>query len=97
LIEVARHPQVLVKLRQELDSVHSDWTVPFSFNDVSKLNYLQMVINESMSLRPVAAGQFRVAELEIEVEGGYVIPKGTDCLIYFMSMFRHGINVSRIH
>jgi cytochrome P450 len=95
LIEVARHPQVLVKLRQELDSVHSDWTVPFSFNDVSKLNYLQMVINESMRLRPVAAsGQAREAEFDIEVEGGYVIPKGTDCLIYFISMFRQGIKVS---
>ena len=95
LIEVVRHPHILVKLRQELDTIHPDKTKTFTFNELSQLNYLQMVINESMRLRPVgASGQARVAEVDIEVDGGYMIEKGTDCAIYFLSLFRQGLKVT---
>ena len=94
LIEVTRHPHVIITLRQELDAVHPDRSKPFDYSNLSKLSYLQMVINESMRLRPVAAsGQARVAEVDIETDGGYLIPKGTECLLYFVSLFRQGIKV----
>ena len=68
LIEVLKHPYVLTNLRNELDEVHPKWDKPFDAVKLSKLPYLQMVINESMRLRPVAAGgQSRVAEIDIEV------------------------------
>ena len=81
-------------MRLELDSVHPDLNEPFDYSDLSKLSYLQMVINESMRLRPVgASGQARVAEVDIETEEGYIIPKGTDCLLYFVCIFRQGLKV----
>ena len=83
-----------MKLRQELDAVHPDWSTPFDyFSDLSKLSYLQMVINESMRLRPVASGQARISEVDMQTENGYVIPKGSNCIVKFNIMFRQGIKV----
>ena len=98
VIEVTKHPHVLKKLRQELDTVNPDRSNSFEYSHLSQLTYLEMVISESERLRPVAAGgQGRVAEVDIDVPGGYVIPKGTECMLPFISIFRQGIKVSEIH
>ena len=77
IIEISRHPDVLQKLRVELDSlVSSDGVVEFTPQQLSKMEYLSMVIKEGMRLWPVAAsGSNRVLSHDISY-GGYVLPKG---------------------
>ena len=77
IIEISRHPDVLQKLRVELDSlVPSDGVVEFTPQILSKMEYLSMVIKEGMRLWPVAAsGSNRVLSQDISY-GGYLLPKG---------------------
>lgn len=53
LIEIARHPEVYKKIREELELKVPANTTHLSFNDISILPYLDMVIKEGMRLWPV--------------------------------------------
>lgn len=66
LYHLATHKDIQVKLRKAI------------LKDGLESEYLGWCINESLRLEPpVAAGCSRRAEKDIEIEGGYVIPKGT--------------------
>lgn len=95
IIELSRHPEVVVKIRLELDGLfdsrqHS--SVAFTPQHLSKLDYLTTVIKEGMRLWPVAAiGTSRLVGADIQY-GSKVIPKGSAVTVGFFAMFRSGIN-----
>lgn len=91
LAEVARHPEVQRRLQQELDVlITSDSCANGrpSPSLLSKAEYLQWCIFESMRLWPVAGtGSARTMQSELEYKG-YVIPKGHLVMTSFFLMFR---------
>ncbi len=70
---LARHPEVERRLRAELDGVLGG-RCP-GFEDVQRLPYTRMVLDEAMRLYPPAWGTSRNAAVEDEI-GGFRIRKG---------------------
>jgi len=93
MMEVARHPEVLREIQKEIDAVGLYTDQPFQIDDLAQLVYLDQVIKEGMRLWPVGAlGAGRKAEIDYEYKD-MVIPKGCSISVYFIIMFRLGIQV----
>eukprot|EP01042_Synura_sphagnicola_P003913 gene3913-4909_t len=91
MMEVARHPEVLREIQKEIDAVGLYTDQPFQIDDLAQLVYLDQVIKEGMRLWPVAAhGAGRKAETDYKYKD-MVIPKGCSISVYFIIMFRLGI------
>jgi Cytochrome P450 len=76
VIEISRHPSVLLKIRSELDLLITD-NAPFTAQLLSQMKYLTMVIREGMRLWPVLPiGSNRVASRDIQYKE-FVIPRGS--------------------
>lgn len=71
---LTQHPEVVDKIRAELDEKLGDR--PPRFEDFRQLTYLTQVIQESMRVYPPAWTTDRVAIEDDEIKG-YKIPKGT--------------------
>ena len=71
---LSQHPEVARKLQAEVDTVLGD-RVP-TIEDVPKLRYVAMVVQEAMRLYP-PVWVFERQALEDDVICGYAIPKGT--------------------
>ncbi len=74
LFLLSQHPDVAERLRAELDTVLAG-RLP-TFEDLAKLPYLEMVIKESMRVRPPVWGLVVREALEDAQIGDYAIPKG---------------------
>jgi cytochrome P450 len=85
LYELARHPDKQQKLQQELDALPDE--PPLTLAQVSKMEYLNNCLRESMRLWPTATAVGRTTVQEIQYEG-FVIPKGRFVQCNFYSMFR---------
>jgi cytochrome P450 len=83
---LGRHPQARSRLEAEVDQVIG--TRRPSFEDVDRLTYTQMVIDETLRLYPPTAllGREAVAEDEI---GGYSIPAGAMVIPVPFIVHRH--------
>ena len=81
---LSQHPEVVSRLRAELDRTLGDKTPDFT--DLPQLTYTMQVIQESMRLYPPAWITDRIALEEDEING-YYIPKGS-----MMVAFIHGIH-----
>ncbi|CAH9070992.1 unnamed protein product [Cuscuta epithymum] len=80
ICEIIKHPQVLKKVQQELESnVGLDRMVDES--DLEKLKYLEMVIKESLRLHPVAPLLLPHEAREDCVVDGFDIPKGARIIV----------------
>ena len=93
VIELARHPEVVRKLRVELDSNLAPMG-PRSCTaaQLSKLDYLDSVIKEGMRLWPVVAdGSQRKILADIPYKN-FILPKGSSVGIANFAMFRNGIH-----
>lgn len=53
LIELARHPEALVKVKSELDMIKPDPSVPFDVTELSQLTYLNQVLTNSCIDYPI--------------------------------------------
>ena len=71
---LTQHPEIVDKLRAEVDSVLAGRTP--SFADLPALTYTRMVIQEAMRLRPAAWWIPRTAVADDAIDG-YAIPAGT--------------------
>jgi cytochrome P450 len=75
---LSRNPEAEARLHSEIDSVLAGHAP--AIDDVSRLEYTRMVLNESMRLYPPAWAIGRRAIADFEV-GGHTIPAGSDIFI----------------
>jgi cytochrome P450 len=83
---VSQHPSVRQRLHEEALAVYGD-SRP-SYEDLTKLRYTHMVLQEAMRLYPPVWILPRRALAEDEV-GGYHVPAGADVLISPYTLHRH--------
>ncbi|MEV6926540.1 cytochrome P450 [Dactylosporangium sp. NPDC051485] len=81
-----RHPEVWQRLHEEAVSVLGDR--PPRFEDLGRLRYTSMVLEETMRLYPPVWILPRRA-LETDEVGGYHVPAGADVLICPYTLHRH--------
>lgn len=72
---LATHPNIQQILQQEIDETFPNKGKP-TYEALMQMEYLEMVINESMRLYPIANRLERVSKTSVEIEG-VTIPKGT--------------------
>ncbi|RYP67974.1 hypothetical protein DL769_005621 [Monosporascus sp. CRB-8-3] len=78
VFELCTHPEVLRKLRDEVDSFYRERGTLTDYDDLHKLKYLQACINEAMRLHPaVPRGLQRMTPPEGLQVGDYFIPGNT--------------------
>lgn len=83
---LAQHPEIMEKLRAEIKAVFGDETP--SFENLRKLEYTTMVLQESMRLFPPAFAVGREPQADDEVLG-VPIPKGSVMFISICGLHRH--------
>ncbi|XVQ84273.1 cytochrome P450 [Microbispora siamensis] len=81
-----RHPEVRERVRAEAVAVLGDR--PPTYEDLHRLTYTTMVLEEVMRLYPPVWALTRVAVHEDEV-GGYRVPAGADVLVSPYTLHRH--------
>ncbi|MDU0289336.1 cytochrome P450 [Saccharothrix longispora] len=83
---VGRHPEVRERLHEEAVAVYGDRRP--SYEDLTRLRYTNMVLQEAMRLHPPVWILPRRALAEDEV-GGYRVPAGAEVLICPYTLHRH--------
>lgn len=83
---LSRHPEQERRLHEELDAALGGRTP--TFEDLPRLSYAKMVVEEAMRLYPPAWGIARQAREEDEI-GGYRIPAGSPIAILPWVTHRH--------
>ncbi|KAI5945536.1 Cytochrome P450 3A4 [Manis javanica] len=76
---LATHPDVQQKLQEEIDATFPNKTLP-SYDALVQMEYLDMVVNESLRLFPVAGRLERLCKKDVEMKG-VLIPKGTVVMV----------------
>ena len=76
---LTRNPDVYKLVTEEVDRVFGEKT-EIGFDEMNKLTYLEMVIKESMRLKPAVTSTGRQCKQD-SVVGGVVLPKGTGVVI----------------
>nr|XP_020043036.1 cytochrome P450 3A9-like isoform X2 [Castor canadensis] len=72
---LATHPDVQKKLQEEIDVTFPN-KAPATYDSLVQMEYLDMVVNETLRLYPIASRLGRVCKTDIEIKGVF-IPKGT--------------------
>lgn len=85
LIMLAIHQDIQDKVMAELHEVFDDQHSPVTFDDISKLTYLEMVIKESLRHYPVGPFIARKTSEDFPFKGG-VIPKDSIILLNIRKM-----------
>ncbi|XP_058426540.1 cytochrome P450 3A12-like [Diceros bicornis minor] len=83
---LATHPDVQQKLQEEIDATFPD-KAPVTYDALVQMEYLDMVLNESLRLFPIAGRLERVCKKDLEL-GGVFIPKGTVVMVPTFSLHR---------
>lgn len=76
---LATHPDIQQKLQEEIDATFPNKAPP-TYDAVTQMEYLDMVLNESLRLFPVAGRIERTCKKDVEVNGVF-IPKGTVVMV----------------
>lgn len=85
-----KHPQVLAKLREELDATSSGYDV-LSYDEVAKLPYLRACIEEALRVRPASSmGLPRVVPEGGRVIAGHFIEGGVTVSVPTYTLLRNG-------
>ncbi|XP_038618599.1 cytochrome P450 3A24-like [Tachyglossus aculeatus] len=72
---LATHPEVQKKLQEEIDSILPNKASP-TYESISQMDYLDMVVQETLRLFPPGGRLERVCKETIQIKG-LTIPKGT--------------------
>ncbi|XP_052023568.1 cytochrome P450 3A25-like [Apodemus sylvaticus] len=75
MYELATHPDVQKKLQDEIDRALPN-KGPVTYDVLMDMEYLDMVVNESLRLYPIVSRLERVSKKDVEINGVF-IPKGT--------------------
>ena len=76
LYEIGRHPDIQMKLHEEIDNV-AEAGEKRIVDKIRSLKYLECVIKESLRLHPPVPAFDRMLEADLEVVCGCTIPAGT--------------------
>ncbi|XP_036028238.1 cytochrome P450 3A13-like [Onychomys torridus] len=83
---LAIHPDVQKKLQHEIDAVLPN-KAPATYETLVEMEYLDMVVNETMRLYPVTSRVNRLSKKDAEING-VLIPKGTVVVIPIFVLHR---------
>uniref|UniRef100_A0A8C6DMP7 unspecific monooxygenase n=1 Tax=Moschus moschiferus TaxID=68415 RepID=A0A8C6DMP7_MOSMO len=72
---LATHPDVQKKLQEEIDMTFPNKAPP-TYDVLAQMEYLDMVVNETLRMFPIAVRLERVCKKDVEIHG-VSIPKGT--------------------
>uniref|UniRef100_I3MP24 unspecific monooxygenase n=1 Tax=Ictidomys tridecemlineatus TaxID=43179 RepID=I3MP24_ICTTR len=86
LYELATHPDVQTKLQQEIDAALPN-KAPVTYNTLMQMEYLDMVVNETLRLYPIGARLVRICKKDIKINGVF-IRKGTLVMIPIFVLHR---------
>ncbi|XP_003798919.1 cytochrome P450 3A4-like isoform X1 [Otolemur garnettii] len=86
MYELATHPDVQQKLQDEIDAALPSKT-PATYDAMVQMEYLDMVVNETLRLFPIAGRLERVCKKDVEVNG-VLIPKGVTVMIPTFALHR---------
>ncbi|KAI2546915.1 cytochrome P450 family 3 subfamily A member 4 [Homo sapiens] len=86
MYELATHPDVQQKLQEEIDAVLPNKAPP-TYDTVLQMEYLDMVVNETLRLFPIAMRLERVCKKDVEINGMF-IPKGVVVMIPSYALHR---------
>ncbi|RMZ70659.1 cytochrome p450 [Pyrenophora seminiperda CCB06] len=91
---ICTHPEVLTRLKEEIDSSFSS-EEQITLLSAQRLKYLTAVIDETLRLYPAAVGSVpRLIQPAGQVIGGYFLPGGTCVDIWHWSMYHNPANFS---
>ncbi|XP_007939353.1 cytochrome P450 3A8-like [Orycteropus afer afer] len=76
---LATHPDIQQKLQKEIDEALPNKAPP-TYDTVVQMEYLDMVVNETLRLFPVAPRLERVCKKDVEINGVF-IPKGASVMV----------------
>lgn len=76
---LATHPDVQKKLQDEIDAALPNKALP-TYDALVQMECLDMVVNETLRLYPIAGRLERVCKTDVEVNG-VLIPKGTVVIV----------------
>nr|KAF6354670.1 hypothetical protein mMyoMyo1_003592 [Myotis myotis] len=76
---LATHPDVQQKLHKEIDATFPNKATP-TYDALAQMEYLDMVMNESLRLFPIAGRLERLCKKDVEINGVF-IPKGTVVMV----------------
>ncbi|XP_077880882.1 LOW QUALITY PROTEIN: cytochrome P450 3A9 [Ictidomys tridecemlineatus] len=79
LYELATHPDAQTKLQQEIDAALPN-KAPATYDTVLQMEYLDLVVNETLRLYPITGRLERVCKKDIEING-VPIRRGTVVMI----------------
>uniref|UniRef100_A0AAQ5ZW07 unspecific monooxygenase n=1 Tax=Amphiprion ocellaris TaxID=80972 RepID=A0AAQ5ZW07_AMPOC len=83
---LATNPHIQKTLQKEIDETFPEKVRP-NYDGLMQMEYLDMVVNESMRLYPIATRLERVSKTSVEVNG-VTVPKGTTIMIPVYTLHR---------
>ncbi|XP_051018872.1 cytochrome P450 3A25 [Acomys russatus] len=86
MYELAIHPNVQKKLQDEIDKALPN-KAPVTYDALMGMEYLDMVVNESLRLYPIGNRLERVSKKDVEINGVF-IPKGTVVMVPIYPLHR---------
>ncbi|XP_032728516.1 cytochrome P450 3A12-like isoform X2 [Lontra canadensis] len=84
--ELATHPDVQQKLQEEIDSTFPKKAPP-TYDGLVQMEYLDMMLNETLRLHPIGGRLERVCKKDVEISGVF-IPKGTVVMVPVFTLHR---------
>lgn len=87
LLMLAMHPEIQERLFEELRSVFSSQGEETTNKHLNQLQYLELVLKETMRLFPAAPFPLRTATTDIPISN-CTLPKGTFIMLSILSMHR---------
>uniref|UniRef100_A0A8D9AZ38 Cytochrome P450 4c3 n=1 Tax=Cacopsylla melanoneura TaxID=428564 RepID=A0A8D9AZ38_9HEMI len=89
LIMLALHPDVQDKVQDELDHILGpDPNSCPSYEDIAKLDYMEMVIKESLRMFPAAPFMGRSVDEDYDLGYGLILPAGAQVFVSIYSLHR---------
>ncbi|XP_030830518.1 cholesterol 24-hydroxylase [Strongylocentrotus purpuratus] len=87
LLHLGRNPQVMKKLRDEIDTVLKGRNY-VEYSDVGKMKYLTLVLKETLRINPPVGHLHRLLPHEMDI-CGYKVPKGSVVMVPIYGMGRN--------
>lgn len=86
---LATHQDVQEKVVEELRSVFYDFDEDIDSDSLNKLEYLDLVVKETLRLFPVAPIIGRKATADVQLDDKYTLPKGANLVLRIFDIHRN--------